>query len=82
MRVLIVENNSAIRQICSLNLSGRGFQLLFASSLEETLTTLDSETEIDAVLLDLNLPDVLAELKQAPWLNHVPVILVTVCQDE
>src|SRR5260370_42316351 len=52
--VLVIEDDSSIRESLTKVLVGEGFQVFGAASLEEALFQC-RESEIDAVLLDLNL---------------------------
>ena len=53
-KVLVVEDGSALRLVCRLNLELDGFDVLEAASLREARERLDA-TAVDVVLLDLHL---------------------------
>ena len=53
-KILIVEDDADIREILSFNLENAGYLVGCASSAEEALTKISSETSL--VLLDVMLP--------------------------
>ena len=55
-KVLIVEDDEALRPIVARHLRGQGFAVSEATSAEEATMLLGSGTKPDAVLLDVNLP--------------------------
>src|SRR6267378_1319578 len=55
-RVLLVEDEPALRRVIARNLSSRGLDVAEAGTVAEALNTLDAETP-DLILLDINLPD-------------------------
>ena len=76
--VLVIDDDSALRQICLDMLSARGYRTLGAASVGEGLRTFDDKTPA-AVLLDLKLPDgtgldVLRELQRRSPVTPVVVI--------
>lgn len=80
-RVLIVDDESAVLQTLSILLKSRGFDVLTATTGEETLDTLNSK-EVDLILLDIVLPDidgfdVCHQIKSNPKTKHIPVIIVS-----
>jgi two-component system KDP operon response regulator KdpE len=82
-RVLVVDDETAIRRALAINLAARGYVVDAASSGEEALR-LAAEHRPDVVLLDLGLPgldgtDVIRGLRG--WTN-VPIIVLSARQDE
>src|SRR3982074_400103 len=55
-RVLLVEDEAALRRVIARNLTGRGLDVSEAATVAEALQALTSETP-DLILLDINLPD-------------------------
>lgn len=79
-RLLIVENDSALKTALFRALTKTGYSVTTAATKSEALTWLGSQTEWDAILLDLKLPDgngiqLLSEIRNKnAWL---PVIILT-----
>jgi DNA-binding response OmpR family regulator len=55
-RVLLVEDEAALRRVIARNLTGRGVGVSEAGTVSEALQALNSELP-DLILLDINLPD-------------------------
>jgi two-component system nitrogen regulation response regulator NtrX len=76
--VLVIDDDSALRQVCLNMLSARGYRGLGAASVGEGLRAFDEKTP-GAVLLDLKLPDgtgldVLKELQRRSPVTPVVVV--------
>ena len=57
--ILIVDDERAIRNICSLYLTKKGYQTMLSETGEEALEIFRNANEkIDLVLLDLNMPGI------------------------
>lgn len=83
-RVLIVDDDSAVRESVRKVLQAAGYQVVVASDGEEA-TNRFVPGQIDLVLLDLNLPfrsgwDVFERI--TTWYPSVPVIIVTGLPDQ
>ena len=83
-RVLVVEDDSAVARMLRLALGRTGFDVVLADTGGEALRRLGSD-DIDAVVLDLGLPDdragdVLEHLRD-PGAPHHPVWVVITAQD-
>ena len=83
-RVLIVEDDRAVRRILSVTLSRAGFSTVEADSGREALAEID-KAPFGAVLLDLGLPDglggaVLKRLQASP--DGRPVWMIVSALDE
>jgi CheY-like chemotaxis protein len=80
-RVLIVDDESAIRLVCRLNLHSAGFDTLEASDGASALALARAERP-DLILLDIMLPEVdgwsvAEELAQADDTREIPVIFLS-----
>lgn len=78
IKILIVEDEQAIRNFISTALKANGYQTLEASNAKEALSMLPSHCP-DVVLLDLGLPDLdgLEVLKDMRKWSGIPVIIVS-----
>lgn len=84
MHILVVEDSLTQAHIHELNLKNHGFVVRKAARLDEALSIL-SEHSIDAVLLDLNLPDsqgISTFFKVQQAANQVPLVLISSMDDE
>ncbi|HEY3050183.1 MAG TPA: response regulator [Gaiellaceae bacterium] len=84
-RILIVDDESAIRLICRLNLESAGFETLEAEDGETALAVARAE-QPDLVLLDIMLPGidgwgVAEELAAAPETREIPVLFLSARSD-
>jgi two-component system phosphate regulon response regulator PhoB len=85
-RILIVEDEEAIRHMLVFALSGEGYECLEAANATEAQATL-SRTLPDLVLLDWMLPgisgaDLARRMKRDPRLQQVPIIMLTAKAEE
>jgi DNA-binding response OmpR family regulator len=83
--ILIVDDESAIRLVCQLNLDSVGFQTLEASDGETALALARTELP-DLILLDVMLPgidgwDVAAELAASPETREIPILFLSARSD-
>jgi DNA-binding response OmpR family regulator len=83
MQILIVEDESTIREVEKAYLERAGYSVLEAEDGEKALD-LFSHNKVDLVLLDLNLPKVdgINVCKQIRALSGVPIIMVTARVEE
>jgi two-component system, OmpR family, alkaline phosphatase synthesis response regulator PhoP len=87
-RILIVEDDPAVRDVVEYSLSREGMETEAVSSGEAATERLFSEAPFDLVILDLMLPDtdgvtLCRELRSADCaLRDVPVIMLTARDDE
>jgi two-component system, OmpR family, alkaline phosphatase synthesis response regulator PhoP len=84
-RILIVDDESAIRLVCQLNLDSVGFQTLEASDGETALALARTELP-DLILLDVMLPgidgwEVAAELAASPETREIPILFLSARSD-
>jgi two-component system, OmpR family, alkaline phosphatase synthesis response regulator PhoP len=80
-RILIVDDESAIRLICRVNLESAGFEAIEAGDGETALAVARSERP-DLILLDVMLPgldgwEVAATLRETPETRDIPIIFLT-----
>ncbi len=79
--ILVVEDESYIRQFVTLNLKARGYTIISAESAEEGLQLL-REYNPQALILDIKLPgmsgwSMLNAVDDDPTLSKLPVIVMT-----
>src|SRR5258707_578041 len=79
--VLVVEDETNIRQFVTVNLKARGYDVLQAPSAEEGLKHL-RDCVAEALILDIKLPgmsgwDMLKVIVAEPALPDIPVIIMT-----
>jgi PAS domain S-box-containing protein len=84
MRVLVVEDGRSLCQTLAANLSEQGFDVRASANLKQALSVLSGNGKMDAVLLDLDLPDssgldTFFQVKKA--VSDMPVVIVTAVAD-
>jgi len=84
-RILIVDDESAIRLVCRLNLDSVGFQTLEAAD-GETAVALARSEHPDLILLDVMLPGlngwgVAEELAASPETREIPILFLSARAD-
>ncbi len=85
IRILVVDDESAIRRALRPPLMELGFQVAEASRGEEALQALRSSGAFDAVLLDINMPGIggIETLRRIRSIApRLPVLMLTVRDDE
>ena len=80
-RVLVVDDEPAIRELCRVNLELEGFEVLEADTGEQAIDLVRAESP-DFVFLDVMLPGIdgwetLRRLKQDDSTADVPVVMLT-----
>ncbi len=85
-KVLIVEDDTFLKNLASTKLTKEGFEVLPAGSVEELNTILESHTP-DIILLDLLLPGtdgfgILKKIRENLKLTETPVIIFSNLSDE
>ncbi len=75
-KVLIVEDDSDIRELLSGTFAGEGYRFVMATNAAEMRSALASDPELDIVVVDLHLPGganglVLAAEAAASWLRAI-----------
>lgn len=84
-RVLLVDDSATIRAVVGQHLKTAGYEAALVGTGVDALKWLDAE-HADAVLLDVNLPDidgfdVCRRIKADPRTYHIPVIVLTSLDD-
>jgi DNA-binding response OmpR family regulator len=79
--VMIVDDESAIRLVCRVNLESAGFETIEAGDGETALAMASSERP-DLILLDVMLPgldgwEVAARLRETPETREIPIVFLT-----
>lgn len=79
-KVLIVEDDAAMAQMCAKLVRRRGHLAVIAATCQEALSILRDAADIDVVLTDIQMPnmsgiELLTELRRIDF--HLPVILMT-----
>jgi len=88
VKILVVDDEAAIRLLCRVNLEMEGFQVVEAATRQEVLPTARAEAP-DAVLLDLMLPGVdphdewavARDLRADPATATVPIVFLSARAD-
>jgi len=85
-KIIIVEDETDIREVIEYNLKREGYETLVASNGEEALRIIARHSP-DLVILDLMLPgldgiEVCRKLKEDPLTRAIPVIMVTAKGEE
>ncbi len=80
-RILVVEDDPALRRACQVALSKQGFSVQVAVDGQQALDILASDVP-DVILLDLLMPrvsglDVLRRVRSAPATKDVPVVVLS-----
>jgi two-component system KDP operon response regulator KdpE len=83
LRVLVVDDELAIRRFLRVALNGQGFTISEAATGQEALLTLTTERP-DLVILDLGLPDLdgLEVTRRIREWSQVPIIILSVREQE
>ncbi|MFG1359898.1 response regulator [Xanthobacter pseudotagetidis] len=81
-RIVVVDDEEALREIVSEYLAGQGFRVRGASGGRE-LDALLAEAEADLILLDLNMPreDGLSVARRLRTTGRTPIIMLTAADD-
>ncbi len=82
LRVLVVDDNAALRENLAECLEGEGFEVFLAEDGPTALETLEREPRPDVVLLDLLLPgvggrEVAAAIRADPRNDRVRIVIIT-----
>src|SRR5438128_5483652 len=80
MRVLIVDDEEVLRDVLQAVLQREGFEVVLAASGEECLNVVETDNEIDLVILDVMLPGIsgIDTLRAIRITNPaLPVVVIT-----
>jgi CheY-like chemotaxis protein len=85
--VLVADDEPHIGRIIKMKLEQGPFRVTLAYDGQEALDVLESQPDIDLVLLDLMMPnlsglDVLARIRSSERLKHLPCIILTAAGQE
>ncbi|MGI8425787.1 MAG: response regulator [Actinomycetota bacterium] len=80
-KVLLVEDNSSVRELIHVLLEGEGYEIIEAVDGFDGLVKAESD-QPDLMILDLMMPDldgekVLRQLQTDPELSQIPVLIVS-----
>ena len=81
VKVLVVDDDEAIRQLFKDILELAGFNIILAKDGEEGLARAEVESP-SLIMLDLLMPkmggiEMLKKLRQTPWGTNIPVVILT-----
>ena len=84
--VLVVDDDPDIAQLVRMQLESNGYRVLTASRGHKALETARAD-EVDLIVLDRILPDmdgldILDQLKGAPSTGKIPIIMLTIVEDD
>jgi CheY-like chemotaxis protein len=85
--VLVADDEPHIGRIIKMKLEQGPFRVTLAYDGQEAIDLLESQSDIDLVLLDLMMPnlsglDVLARIRSSEKLKHLPCIILTAAGQE
>jgi two-component system KDP operon response regulator KdpE len=83
MKILIVDDEPAIRRFLKASLESAGFQIVPAENAAQALAALGHEKP-DLMVLDLGLPDLdgMEVIKKVRAANQIPIVVLSVRNDE
>ena len=81
-KILIVDDDETILEILKQTLSDHGYEHIAAQDGEDALKQLQSNDNIDAVILDIRMPkmdgrETLKEIKSDHKAKHLPILMLT-----
>src|SRR5690349_12203128 len=80
--VLVVDDSSTVRQQVALALKQAGFAILEAVDGQDALRTIESQSPIDMVVCDVNMPnmnglELVEKVKSRPQHKALPILMLT-----
>lgn len=81
-KILAVDDSASMRQMVSFTLKGAGHDVCEASDGVEALKLAKSESGVDLVISDINMPNMdgislIKELRQLPAFKFTPILMLT-----
>ena len=81
-KVLIVDDSKVTSRSVSILLEKNNFEALVLENAEDLLTSAYRYSDVDLILLDINLPGMdgltaLVYMKQLSMISHIPVIIIS-----
>ena len=81
-KILAVDDSSSMRQMVSFTLKGAGHSVIEAADGVEALALAKSESDVDLVLSDINMPNMdgialIKELRQLQAYKFTPILMLT-----
>ena len=78
-RILIVEDESALRNLLEMSLSAQGYEIITAADGVEAMQVFNRDRDLDMIVLDIMMPrmdgfEVLEEIRKV---SDVPVVMLT-----
>lgn len=80
--ILLIEDDERLARMTVTYLEQSGYKISHAASVQNAYTILNAQTNIDAIILDLMLPDgdgldVCKTLRSQPHTQHLPIMMLT-----
>jgi CheY-like chemotaxis protein len=80
MRILVIDDDAAVREMISKMLNSEGFEALTAADGEQALRVIRSHSEIDLVIIDMIMPEkegieTISELKRD--FPHIKILAIS-----
>lgn len=79
--ILVVDDSASLRQVVSISLKGKGYNVIQATDGKDALSKLDG-TKVNLIISDVNMPVMdgltfVTEMKKLPRYKFTPVIMLT-----
>lgn len=84
--VLVCDDDDLLLELLSFRLSGKGYEVRIARNGREAIESANAEPP-DAIVLDAMMPvidgfEVLRQIREAPHMRHLPIIMLTARKGE
>lgn len=85
-RILIVDDDSKVRQIFEINLTSMGYEVVMANNGEEAIEVLTGDPYFDLIITDVAMPyltgfDLSKKLKEYTETKDIPIIATSAFHD-